>query len=106
MRNRIFAVAFILFSITRFASAQTQSAPASTPTVESTTADFNAAMMGKDWPHAVSLAQQLVQMKPSSHNIYLLGNAQLYSGTSVDALATYEKALSTAASEKQAQASH
>lgn len=99
MRRQLFVAALILLS-TPFATAQTQPAP--TATIESLTADYNASMTGRDWAHAVALAQQIVQMKQSSHNLYLLGNAQLYSKADADALATYEKALATAESEKPA----
>jgi tetratricopeptide (TPR) repeat protein len=67
------------------------------------TADYNQAMQAKDWPRAVTLAQQLVTQKATSLNLRLLGNAQLYSGTTDAALATYEQALDAAQQEKPAE---
>jgi tetratricopeptide (TPR) repeat protein len=69
---------------------------------ESLTADYNQAMQAKDWPRAVTLAQQLVAQKATSLNLKLLGSAQLYSGTADAALATYDQALAAAESEKPA----
>jgi len=70
---------------------------------ETLTADYNQAMQAKDWPRAVTLAQQLVAHKATSQNLKLLGNAQLYSGSSDAALATYDQALATAQQEKPAE---
>jgi tetratricopeptide (TPR) repeat protein len=67
---------------------------------ETLTADYNQAMQAKDWPRAVTLAQQLVAQKATSLNLKLLGNAQLYSGSSDVALATYDQALAAAEKEK------
>jgi len=66
------------------------------------TALYNQAMLSRDWPHAITLAQQLVLQKASSQNLWFLGNAQLYSGSADDALATYNRALDTAQQEKPA----
>jgi tetratricopeptide (TPR) repeat protein len=66
------------------------------------TADYNQAMQAKDWPRAVTLAQQLVAQKATSLNLKLLGNAQLYSGSSDAALAAYEQALAAVQQEKPA----
>ena len=46
-------------------------------------------MQAKDWPRAVATAQQLVALKATSLNLKLLANAQLYSGSAEEALATY-----------------
>lgn len=103
-----FQIALIVFItlITPFALPQTKPdskpAPAAAPAVDPITADYNAAMLARNFTGAVTLAQQLVQLKPTSHNLMLLGNAQLYSKADADALATYEKALVTADSEKPA----
>jgi tetratricopeptide (TPR) repeat protein len=67
------------------------------------TAQYNKAMMAKDWPGAIAAAQQLVAQKASSLNLKYLGNAQLYSGSSDAALATYDQALAAAQQEKPAE---
>ncbi len=67
------------------------------------TADYNQAMKAKDWPSAVTLAQQLVAQKATSVNLKLLGNAQLYSGSADTALATFDQALAAAQQEKPAE---
>ena len=69
---------------------------------ETLTAEYNQAMQAKDWPRAVTLAQQLAAQKATSLNLKLLGNAQLYSGTADAALATYEQALAATEKEKPA----
>jgi tetratricopeptide (TPR) repeat protein len=66
------------------------------------TALYNQAMQAKEWPHAIALAQQLVALKATSQNLFLLGNAQIYSGTPDAALTTYEQALASAEKEKPA----
>jgi tetratricopeptide (TPR) repeat protein len=48
----------------------------------------------------VADAQQLVSLKATSQNLYLLGNAQLYSGAVDAALTSYDRALATAEQEK------
>ena len=104
MRLRFFTALILLITPLALSQSTPASTPAQTPapTVDPVTADYNAAMVARDWGHAVALAQQLVQLKASSHNLYLLGNAQLYSSSSEDALATYEKAITTANTEKPA----
>jgi tetratricopeptide (TPR) repeat protein len=67
------------------------------------TAQYNQAMLAKDWPGAIAAAQQLVAQKATSLNLKYLGNAQLYSGSSEAALATYDKALAAAEKEKPAE---
>ena len=69
---------------------------------ETLTADYNQAMQSKDWPRAVTLAQQLIAQKATSLNLKLLGSAQLYSGATDAALATYDQALAAAQQEKPA----
>ena len=66
------------------------------------TAQYNQAMQTKDWSRAVATAQQLVGLKATSLNLKLLANAQLYSGSADDALATYSRALAVAQQEKPA----
>jgi tetratricopeptide (TPR) repeat protein len=61
---------------------------------------YNKAMLGKDWAGAMTAAQQLVEAHSTAENLMLLGNAQLYSGASEDALGTYERALTQAQAEK------
>jgi tetratricopeptide (TPR) repeat protein len=67
---------------------------------EALTALYNQAMQAKDWPRAVTLAQQLAAQQATSLNLKLLGNAQLYSGSADTALATYDQALAAAEKEK------
>ena len=71
---------------------------------ETLTAAYNQAMQAKDWPRAVTLAQQLAAQQATSLNLKLLGNAQLYSGSADAVLATYEQALAAAEKEKPADA--
>jgi hypothetical protein len=66
------------------------------------TAQYNQAMQTKNWPGAVTTAQQLVGLKATSQNLKLLANAQLYSGSTDAALATYGRAESAAGQEKPA----
>jgi tetratricopeptide (TPR) repeat protein len=66
------------------------------------TVSYNQAMQAKDWPHALSAAQQLVSQHATSQNLKLLANAQLYSGSASEALDTYDRALAVAAQEKPA----
>jgi tetratricopeptide (TPR) repeat protein len=61
---------------------------------------YNQAMQSKDWPRAVTIAQQLVAQQATSLNLKLLANAQLYSGSADAALATYDQALAAADKEK------
>jgi tetratricopeptide (TPR) repeat protein len=77
------------------------SAPQQDP--EALTARYNQAMLAKDWPQAVTTAQELVNLHATSQNLKLLGNAQLYSGFSAEALDTYNRALAAAEQEKPAE---
>jgi tetratricopeptide (TPR) repeat protein len=65
-------------------------------------AQYDQAMQAKDWARAVATAQQLAALKATSLNLKLLANAQLYSGSTDDALATYSRALAAAQQEKPA----
>ena len=97
----LLAAAGLLFLFALPAIAQTPQ-NASTPNAEALTATYNQAMLAKDWPTAVATAQQLVNLKATSQNLYFLGTAQLYSGSSDEALATYDRAITTAEQEKPA----
>ncbi len=81
----------------------TAQAPAAQDTPESLTAAYNQAMQAKDWPQAVTTAQQLVGVKATSLNLKLLANAQLYAGSADEALATYGRALAATEQEKPAE---
>jgi tetratricopeptide (TPR) repeat protein len=70
---------------------------------EALTTVYNQAMQAKDWPRAITIAQQLVAQNATSLNLKLLGTAQLYSGAADAALATYGQALATAEKEKPAE---
>lgn len=70
---------------------------------ETLTAQYNQAMLAKDWPGAIATAQQLVALKATSLNLKYLGNAQLYSGSADAALATYGQAMAAAEKEKPAE---
>jgi tetratricopeptide (TPR) repeat protein len=67
------------------------------------TAQYNQAMQARDWSRAVATAQQLAGIRATSLNLRLLANAQLYSGSAEDALATYNRALAAAQQEKPAE---
>ena len=94
----ILAAALLLFLVLPAAAQVSSSVGEQNP--ETLTADYNQATQLKDWPRAVTLAQQLVAQKATSLNLKLLGNAQLYSGLADAALATYEQALAAAENEK------
>jgi tetratricopeptide (TPR) repeat protein len=97
-----FAAAGLLLIFALPTAAQTPPS-ASAPDAEALTAAYNQAMLSKDWATAVADAQQLARLKATSQNLYLLGNAQLYSGSADEALATYDRALATAEQEKPAE---
>jgi tetratricopeptide (TPR) repeat protein len=88
------------------ASAQTAQASAQN-TPQALKATYDQAMQAKDWPAALSAAQQLVDASATSANLFLLGNAQLYAAKATDeeeaSLATYDRALAAAEQEKPAQ---
>lgn len=91
---RVVVCALIL--IATVAAASQTPAPTPNPVLDT----YNKAMLGKDWAGAMNAAQQLVQAHATAENLMYLGNAQLYSGASADALATYERALTEAQAEK------
>jgi tetratricopeptide (TPR) repeat protein len=97
----ILGVAFLLLLFALPAAPQV-SGSASEQNPEALTALFNQSMQTKEWPRAVATAQQLVALKATSLNLKLLGSAQLYSGSTEDALATYNQALAAAEKEKPA----
>ena len=96
--------AFALFVILTLAmvARSTAQTPSAQNTPESLTAAYNQAMQAKEWPHAVVTAQQLVGLKQTSLNLKLLANAQLYSGSTDEALETYGQAIAAAEKEKPA----
>jgi tetratricopeptide (TPR) repeat protein len=81
------------------AAGQTQSKPQEPPGAK-LQADFNAAFEAKDWARAQTLAQQLADLAPTSEHLFLLGNAQIRTGANEDALATYERGLTTVETER------
>jgi tetratricopeptide (TPR) repeat protein len=99
----ILAVALLPLLIVSTIDAQVPNS-AGAQSSDTLTADYNQAMKSKDWPRAVTIAQQLVAQKATSLNLKLLGNAQLYSGSADVALSTYEQALAAAQQEKPADA--
>ncbi|MGD0858753.1 MAG: hypothetical protein ABR912_05500 [Terracidiphilus sp.] len=66
------------------------------------TAQYNQAMQARDWSRAVVTAQRLAGLEATSLHLRLLANAQLYSGSAEDAVATYSRALTAAEQEKPA----
>ena len=66
------------------------------------TAEYNQAMQARDWSRAVVTAQRLAGLEATSLHLRLLANAQLYSGSTDAALATYDQALAAAEKEKPA----
>ena len=82
-------------------AAQAQSGVAQ-ETQESLTAAYSQAMQARDWPHALAIAQQLVDQSATAENLRLLGNAQLYGDAAEESLATYVRALAAAETEKPA----
>jgi tetratricopeptide (TPR) repeat protein len=89
-------------------SAQTaQSGAQSTP--QALKATYEQAIKAQDWPAALATAQQLVDSYPTSANLLMLANAQLYVASAQHAtnkmeatLATYDSALAMAEQEKPA----
>lgn len=70
-------------------------------------ATYDQAMNAKDWLAALGVAQQLVDIKATSANLFLLANAQLYAAVAQhntagveSSLATYDRALAAAKPEK------
>ena len=102
------AIALLALLLAVPISAQTaQTAAQNTP--QALKATYDQAMKAKDWPAALAAAQQLVDANPTSANLFLLGNAQLYAttgqsgpGPAEASLATYDRALATAEQEKPA----
>ena len=92
---------FLLLIASAFAGAQTPPPPTPAP-VDPYTA-YTKAMQAKDWLSAISAAQHLVQASPTANNLRCLGDAQLNAGEPNDALATYDRALAAAQSEKPAE---
>jgi tetratricopeptide (TPR) repeat protein len=99
---RILAEAFLLLLLALPAAPQVSNSSGE-QNPEALTALYNQAMQAKEWPRAVAVAQQLVALKATSLNLKLLANAQLYSGSADEALATYGQALAAAGKEKPAE---
>ena len=100
MRRSLALFALLSLAVVACATAQV---PAAQNTPESLTAAYNQAMQAKDWPQAVVVARQLVGLKATPLNLKLLANAQLYSGSADEALATYDRAIAAAEAEKPAE---
>jgi tetratricopeptide (TPR) repeat protein len=75
-------------------------AQAAAPTAESLKAEYSTAFYAKDWARAQSLAQQMVDLAPTGEHLFLLGNAQIRTNANDDALATYERGLTVAETER------
>jgi len=104
MRRSISILAAALFPLFMVVPAYPQASGATGgQSPDPLTAQYNKAMLAKDWAGAIAAAQQLVAQKATSVNLKLLGNAQLYSGAADAALATYEQALAAAEKEKPAE---
>jgi tetratricopeptide (TPR) repeat protein len=103
MRNRILSITAITFLFfLPYANPSATSQTPSAATIDSLTADYNSTMKARDYTTAITFAQQLIQLKPSSQNLLKLGNAQLYSGAFMDSLTTYDQAIAAANAEKPA----
>lgn len=105
MRPALSVAATTLLAVLLAVPASAQTGAQNTP--QSLKATYDKAMLASDWPTAVAAAQQLVDANPTSENLYLLGNAQLYTtngktdtGMEATTLATYERALAVAEQEK------
>ena len=104
MRSSISILATVLFSLFIVVPAVPQTSNSTGgQSSDALTAQYNRAMQAKDWPSAITTAQQLAGLKATSLNLKLLANAQLYSGSSDAALATYGQALAAAEKEKPAE---
>ncbi len=97
----LWASLLLLLVVVQAVSQTSNSAPQKNPAV--LIAAYNQAMQAKNWSDAIASAQQLVTLKATSLNLKLLANAQLYSGSTDAALATYEQALAAAQKEKPAE---
>jgi tetratricopeptide (TPR) repeat protein len=98
----ILAVALLPLLIVSTIDAQVPSS-AGAQSSDALTAVYNQAMQAKDWPRAVTIAQQLVAQQATSLNLKFLASAQLYSGSVDVALTTYEQAVAAAQQEKPAE---
>jgi tetratricopeptide (TPR) repeat protein len=64
---------------------------------------YDQAVKVKDWPSALANAHKLVDRSATAEHYRLLGDAQLYSGTGAEAIATLDRALAAAEKEKPAE---
>jgi tetratricopeptide (TPR) repeat protein len=100
MRRSLFAaivLAYVLFSGT---PSLPQAGSANQDTPETLRTAYDHAIAVKDWPSASAAAQKLVNLRASAENLRLLGDVQIYSNEPTDALASYDRALTTAQQEK------
>jgi len=97
----LWASLLLLLVVVQAVSQTSNSAPPKNPAV--LIAAYNQAMQAKNWSDAIASAQQLVTLKATSLNLKMLADAQLYSGSTDEALATYEQALAAAEKEKPAE---
>ncbi|MGA9127969.1 MAG: tetratricopeptide repeat protein [Terracidiphilus sp.] len=97
----LWASLLLLLVVVQAVSQTSNSAPQKNPAV--LIAAYNQAMQAKNWSDAIASAQQLVTLKATSLNLKMMADAQLYSGSTDDALATYEQALAAAEKEKPAE---
>ena len=99
-RSLWIGTAVLLFVVACGGSASGQNAPAPTAQADPLKTAYTTAMQARDWAGALNAAQQMVAAHATAEHLLLLGNAQLYSGASEDALATYERALTQSQAEK------
>ena len=76
------------------------SAAQTAATPGSLASQYAQSMQARDYAGALAAAQQLVALNAAAENLRLLADAQLYTGASADALATYERAIAQSAHEK------
>lgn len=76
------------------------SAAQTAATPGSLASQYAQSMQAKDYAGALAAAQQLVALNAAAENLRLLADAQLYTGASADALATYDRAIAQSANEK------
>jgi tetratricopeptide (TPR) repeat protein len=82
----------------------TAQAPAAQPqpTPEALSAAYTQAMQARDWQGAIAAAQKLIDLGPTAEHIRMLGAAQINANDSQTALATFDRALAAAETEKPA----
>ncbi|HTW81358.1 MAG TPA: hypothetical protein VME23_17560 [Terracidiphilus sp.] len=78
-------------------------APQPLPAPEALNAAYSQAMQARDWQGAIADAQKLIDQSPTAEHILSLGVAQIYADDSQAALATLDRALAVAETEKPTQ---